>query len=170
MPSGNRSAIPRELVRAVLVEAGHRCAIPTCRQPTTELHHIEPWAKVKEHKFDNLIALCPNDHARAGKGEIDRQAMLTYKRNLAVLTSRYGESERRLLDLLAGNPTAIVPFDHDKGFDFYYLLEDGILERRSGGAKVEIRIAGSLAGPRYYALTAKGREFHDRWVNGTQVD
>lgn len=40
-----------------------------------------------KHGFDNLIALCPNDHARAERGEVDRQALRAYKRNLAVLTS-----------------------------------------------------------------------------------
>jgi len=55
-----RPAIPRELERAVLLEAGHRCAIPTCRQTPVEIVHIDPWAKVREHKFENLIALWPH--------------------------------------------------------------------------------------------------------------
>jgi len=96
-----RPEIPRALRREVLVEAGHRCAIPTCRHPTTEIAHIEPWAKVKEHAFDNLIALCPTCHSRYDKGEIDRPSMRQYKENLAVLTSRYGEYERRIFELAA---------------------------------------------------------------------
>ncbi|MGW3787570.1 HNH endonuclease [Micromonospora chokoriensis] len=78
MPDG-RPAIPRELERAVLVEAGHRCAIPTCRSVPVELAHITSWSKVREHSFDNLIALCPTCHARFDRGDIDRKAMLTYK-------------------------------------------------------------------------------------------
>ncbi|WP_132301905.1 HNH endonuclease signature motif containing protein [Kribbella sp. VKM Ac-2568] len=58
MPDG-RPAVPAELQRDVLVEAGHRCAIPTCRATPTEICHIEPWAKAKAHRFENLIALCP---------------------------------------------------------------------------------------------------------------
>lgn len=162
-----RPAIPRELARAVLVEAGHRCAIPTCRQPTTQLHHIEPWARVKEHTFDNLIALCPNDHARAKEGDIDKRAMLAYKRNLAILTSRYGDAERRLLDLLARNPTATVELPNDMGFELYYLLQDGLLTEmvpHSG-----IFVGSARLGPHYYALTPEGREFLDQWLRGAQV-
>ncbi|HKQ08164.1 MAG TPA: HNH endonuclease signature motif containing protein [Blastocatellia bacterium] len=76
---------PRPLERDVLVEAGHRCAIPTCRQIPVEIAHIVPWARVKAHTFDNLIALCPTCHTRYDNGEIDRRAMLQYKANLSVL-------------------------------------------------------------------------------------
>jgi hypothetical protein len=84
----------------VLIEAGHRCAIPTCRAHPVEIEHIDDWAKVREHRFDNLIALCPTCHARKGNGpdQIDRQSLKTYKQNLALLNSRYGEYERRLLE------------------------------------------------------------------------
>ncbi|GIF75748.1 hypothetical protein Asi02nite_52660 [Asanoa siamensis] len=78
VPDG-RPAVPRELERAVLVEAGHRCAIPTCRAVPVELAHITSWSKVREHSFDNLIALCPTCHARYDRGDIDRKAMLAYK-------------------------------------------------------------------------------------------
>jgi hypothetical protein len=42
-----------------LVEAGHRCAIPTCRHPTTEIAHIVPESQSHDDSFANLIALCP---------------------------------------------------------------------------------------------------------------
>ncbi|MGV3518533.1 DUF3298 domain-containing protein [Luteitalea sp.] len=77
-----RSAIPADLRRRVLVEAGHRCAIHTCRHPTTDLHHIVPWEKCKAHTYENLIPLCPNCHRRADSGQIDRQALYMYKSRL----------------------------------------------------------------------------------------
>ena len=67
----NRQTIPRQLEREVLMEAGHRCAIPTCRQTPVEIAHIVPWEQIQEHTFDNLIALCPTCHTRYDKGEID---------------------------------------------------------------------------------------------------
>src|SRR4051794_20813860 len=83
-----------------MVEAGHRCAIPTCRMTSgLEVHHIVDWAKVKEHTFDNLICLCAVCHHRATIGEIDRLAMLQYKANLGVLSNRYGDFERRILEM-----------------------------------------------------------------------
>jgi hypothetical protein len=100
----DRPAIPRPLERAVLVEAGHRCAIPTCRQVPVEIAHIVPWSQVKEHKLENLIALCPTCHSRYDREEIDRLSMLQYKANLSVLNNRYGDLERRVLLHFAEHP------------------------------------------------------------------
>ena len=98
----NRDPVPAEVKRAVLVEAGHRCAIPTCRATTTEIAHIVPWAETQDNSFENLIALCPNCHTRFDqKKEIDRLSIKMYKHNLGILNNRYGEFERRLFEVLA---------------------------------------------------------------------
>ena len=98
----DRQNIPAETVRAVLVEAGHRCAIPTCRATTTEIAHIEPWAKSQDNSFGNLIALCPTCHTRFDqKKEIDTKSIRIYKQNLALLNNRYGDLERRVFELVA---------------------------------------------------------------------
>jgi len=75
----DRPAIPSELRRAVLVEAGHRCAIPRCGHTDIDVHHIVPWETCRKHEYDNLIALCPICHRRAHKGEIDRKSLREYK-------------------------------------------------------------------------------------------
>lgn len=87
--SVRRPAIPRELRRRVLIEAGHRCAIPTCRATPVEIAHITPWAKVKKHEFGNLIALCPTCHTRFDDphNTLDRKSMRQYKANLNPLFS-----------------------------------------------------------------------------------
>lgn len=79
-----------------MVESGYRCAIHTCKHPTTEIHHIVPWSQCKKHEFDNLIALCPNCHGRAGSGEIDRKSLRILKTRLAALleVDVYGEAEK----------------------------------------------------------------------------
>ena len=67
-----RKKIPAGIKRKILVEAGHRCAIPTCRSVVgIDIHHITPWHKCKEHRYPNLVALCPNCHRMAEKGDID---------------------------------------------------------------------------------------------------
>src|SRR5688500_4696442 len=96
-----RPAIPADLKRRVLVEAGHRCAIATCRQPTTEIAHIIPYSKAQRHEFHNLLALCPNCHTRYDRGEIDRKAMVLYKRKIGFLSDRYSKFELNVLDYLA---------------------------------------------------------------------
>jgi len=86
--SENRPAIPAEIKREVLVEAGHRCAIQTCRHDTNiDVHHIIPWEKCRAHKAENLIALCPNCHRSAHDGKIDRKSLLKYKEICQKLTN-----------------------------------------------------------------------------------
>jgi hypothetical protein len=75
----SRPEIPAEIRRQVLVEAGHRCAIPQCGHGQVDVHHIIPWEKCREHSPENLIALCPNCHRRADSGEIDRKSLIIYK-------------------------------------------------------------------------------------------
>jgi hypothetical protein len=100
MPQG-RPDIPIPLQRDVLVEAGHRCAIPTCRSHPVEIAHIVPWAKVRRHEMVNLIALCPTCHTRYDRGEIDRKAMQRYKQKLSVINGLYSSLERRILEHFA---------------------------------------------------------------------
>jgi hypothetical protein len=47
-----------------------------------------------------MIVLCANCHGRkgSGSGRIDRKSLRQYKANLAIVNSRYGDLERRVLD------------------------------------------------------------------------
>lgn len=81
--SSKRPRVPAAIARAVRIEAGDACAIPTCKQTPIEICHIVDWAIVKEHEFENLIALCPTCHTRQTLGWIDRASLLAYKANLA---------------------------------------------------------------------------------------
>lgn len=87
----SRPQIPAAVRRAVLVEAGHRCAIPRCGHADVDIHHITPWEACKKHEYGNLIALCPNCHRRAHKGEIDRRALHLYKAALVAAFQITGE-------------------------------------------------------------------------------
>ncbi|MFD5078134.1 HNH endonuclease [Streptomyces sp. NPDC058371] len=167
MPEG-RPAIPRPLERRVLVEAGHRCAIPTCRTVPVELAHIDPWSKVQEHTFENLIALCPTCHTRYDNGDIDRLSMKTYKANLSVISGRYGEMERRILDLLVESPQAAqirLPGGWD--IQLMYLIKDGLLAVAQGGARIEI---AGIPAHQDFVVTPAGRDFVSRWVKAEPVE
>lgn len=159
-----RPDIPENIRREVLVEAGHRCAIPTCRHSTTEIAHIVPWSKVKEHIFGNLIALCPNCHTRYDKGEIDRKSMLQYKANLTLLNSRYGDLERRVLRQFAAFPdTSELLLNKALDILLMYLLDDGLIEFDA----FESALKGEYA---VYRITAEGREFVQRWLNAEELE
>ena len=92
-----RPAIPAEIRRRVLVEAGHRCAIPTCRHIDVDVHHIIPWEQCQAHNYDNLIALCPNCHRRADRNDIDRKSLRIYKASLRFTHDRFSQFEVDIL-------------------------------------------------------------------------
>ena len=160
--------IPAELKRAVLIEAGHRCAIPTCKAETTEIAHIIPFSEIKEHTFNNLIALCPNCHTRFDKGQIDRKSMQIYKANLALLNSRYGTYERRILEDFVKHPEhKVVNINSGVLILANYLIEDGVLTQTGG------RLVGSFPDSDYvveFSLSDKGKALVNNLKNAMPLD
>jgi hypothetical protein len=124
-----RDTLPADIKRAVLVEAGHRCAIPTCRATTTEIAHIVPWAETQDNSFENLIALCPTCHTRYDqKKEIDRKSVIMYKRNIGLLNNRYGEFERRVFEILAKSGDRVLVVGAGGDILLFNAVKDGLLE------------------------------------------
>ena len=153
-----RPKIPAELKRRVLCEAGHRCAIHTCRQIEVEIHHIVPWAKCQEHKYENLIALCPNCHKMAERGNIDRKALRIYKANLCYAHDRFSQYEVDILFLL--NSRQKIQFPPFMMLLINRILDAGyidVVENRS----VSMQVAGMEMSPVYISLTNKGQEYID---------
>jgi hypothetical protein len=95
--------------------------------------------------------------------------MYAYKANLRLLSGRYGDLERRVLDYFVRHPdseTIIVDRSHQLLLD--YLIEDGLL-RESGPAEGAVwydtnsrgadggpQPGGIVLGPTTWRLTAKG--------------
>ena len=164
-----RQSIPSELKRRILVVAGHRCAIPTCRHPTTEIAHIEPWNKVREHKYENLIALCPNCHARADRGEIDHKSLRTYKRILQRLTDRYDQFELNVLSELRLKKDVVI------GGNMLLLIKNLLDEElvkytaglARGGIETAVFIEGIPSNVRIL-LTEKGKKFIEEWIEANE--
>lgn len=153
----DRPPIPAEIRRRVLVEAGHRCSIPTCRYIEVDIHHIKPWADCQEHTYDNLIALCPNCHRRADRGEIDRKSMRLYKLNLRFIHDKYSQLEMDILFELAavdeGTAKLWPPF---MDILIKRALDAGLFEIHApSGSAV---MFGMQVSPNYLMLTPKGRE------------
>lgn len=165
----DRPLIPIALERAVKIEAGHRCAIPTCRYPRTEIAHIIPWHEVREHQFENLIALCPNCHDLYDKDKkIDRRSLQIYKANLSLLNHRYGEFERRLLQAFFDQPikgSICLPGWHD--FHVLHLLKDGLLikMKENSGCILE-----GVPSWEMYQLTDKGWQFIEDWKKARSLE
>lgn len=125
-----REHMPAELVRSLMLEAGYRCSIPTCRavQPL-EIDQLDDYADVRAHDFANLVALCRNCHGMKGSGprNLDRKALRQVKANLGLMNQRYNDTERRILEYFVQHP------DEDKvvlpatDILFQYLIRDGLL-------------------------------------------
>ena len=157
----HRPSIPMIIKRQVLVEAGHRCAIPTCRFPTTELAHIEPWEKVQTHEHSNLIALCPNCHTRYDKGEIDRKSMLIYKQKITFLSDRYSKFELNVLDCLSKNGKVCV-----YGYvSVKNLLDDGLIANSHTIATFDYSDGTKEVNEFVATLTPQGKEFLSHWAS-----
>lgn len=170
MPEG-RPDIPRELERALFLEAGHRCAIPTCRAVAPLIiEHIDDWAMVREHRFENMIVLCANCHGLKGEGprKLDRKALRQYKINLGVINNRYSDFERRVLEFFAENP-GVWYIDLPLGLDILvlYLVKDGLLVAipREKGTVWDNKKQMYKG----YVLTSAGQEFVKRFAAAQPV-
>lgn len=154
-----RPPIPAGIRRRVLVEAGHRCAIPTCRYIEVDVHHIIPWSRCNAHEYDNLIALCPNCHRRADKGEIDRKSLKLYKTNLRFAHDKFSQVEIDLLfdlkKLPAGDSISWLPVLLILIRRIHEAKYISVLENPSGSA----RSFGMQISPVFLVLTDRGRQF-----------
>ncbi len=171
----SRDTIPAEVKRAVLVEAGHRCAIPTCRATTTEIAHIIPWAETKDNSFENLIALCPNCHTRFDqKKEIDRPAVKMYKHNLGILNNRYGEFERRLFEVLAKSNERVFVLGAAGDLMVANAVKDGFFEDKHVEG-IGLQVNGSNGFSKTFSMsftywvTDAGVEFIKRFASGGDI-
>lgn len=171
----SRDTIPADVKRAVLVEAGHRCAIPTCRATTTEIAHIVPWADTQDNSFENLIALCPNCHTRFDqKKEIDQLAVKMYKHNLGILNNRYGEFERRLFELLAKSGERVFVLGAAGDLLVANAVKDGFFEDKhvqgmSFDIKSDSGYSKSFPMTFTYWVTDAGVEFIKRFASGADI-
>lgn len=164
--SKNRPKISAKIKRMVLLEAGHRCAIPACRQTTVEIAHIIPWSKVKKHEVNNLIALCPNCHTRFHNGEIDEKSIKIYKRKLVFLSDRYSKYELNVLKefikkdrvFIGGGKLMIIN-----------LLDDELIEINDVRCWMQ-EPEGLIPIEFFISLTKKGEIFIKDWKNKNETD
>lgn len=162
MQQDERPPIPAELRRRILVEAGHRCSIPTCRYIEVEVHHIVPWAKCNCHEYENLIALCPNCHRRADRGEIDRKSLFLYKVNLRFAHDKFSQFEMdTLFDLNGLAENNGRPWPAYMNLLLKRILDAGYVKVVDIGAGMSIGMAGGTvkATPDALVITTDGRKF-----------
>jgi hypothetical protein len=159
-----RSKIPEPVKREVLMEAGYRCAVPTCRTILTiDLHHMIPVSKKGGNEAYNLIALCPNCHALFHKGIITEEAIRNWKGMLTALNHAFDLETIDLLLFLSKNEQQIKDL---------YLSGDGVLKftrlisaELAGFYSAEADFMRNIFWYKVY-LTDKGRIFVESWSKG----
>lgn len=84
---------PSWVMRTLLVEAGHSCAI--CgKQVPLKFHHLVPWAKLTHHDPVYMLAVCGICHDLCENGTIDKKSQEAYKEKV-----RYGTPDLQRLDV-----------------------------------------------------------------------
>ena len=164
----------REVVTNVLIEAGYRCAVPTCRSILAiDLHHIIEVKDEGPNDQSNLLALCPTCHALYTRGTISKEAINAWKTMLIALSHAFdqesisnllflyktgNESQKNLKELKSKNKATSV-----KGKDASYYsfdlhdIEPGaklLLISGDGILKFSHLIASDLAS--YHLATTNG--------------
>ncbi len=74
-----RPKIPEPLQRAVRQHCGFGCAV--CGSIPTTIEHIIPWSECKEHRFENLVLLCPNHQQDSSAGSLSLGFLMSCREN-----------------------------------------------------------------------------------------
>ncbi|AFY61322.1 HNH endonuclease [Synechococcus sp. PCC 6312] len=79
----HRKAVPEKIRKRIFQEASMVC--PVCGETdvtTLEMHHIDPYSEVVNHKEENIILLCSNCHSKVTAGKISKEEILKLKISL----------------------------------------------------------------------------------------
>src|SRR3954447_5183823 len=158
-----RRRIPLDVRIAVLTEAGYRCAVPTCRGILAlDMHHLWEVSAGGGDTPENLIALCPTDHALYHRGTIHQDSIYAYKAMLVSMGRAFDLEAIDLLLFLTVSPPLWV--SGDGIINFARLIAAGFVEGR-------ILIAPAHnAGPLYQVLiTERGGHLIDAWKRGDRT-
>ncbi len=155
--------IPIATRRQVLMEAGYRCAVPTCRNILAiDLHHI---IKVKEdgsNEAHNLIALCGVCHDLYHRGEISNDAISNWKGMLVALNFAFDrESIDNLLFLHTLQPNQLL-ISGDGVLKFSQIISSGL-------ASFSLFIQNGPLLLYDVQLTQKGRMLVNAWFKGDRT-
>ena len=118
-----RTAIPENIKREVLTEAGFRCAVPTCRTILAiDLHHIVEVSDNGSNEANNLLALCPTCHALPHRGTIPVESIKVWKGMLVSLNGAFDKVTIDDLIFLYKTPRNVLMLSGDGVLKFSKLI------------------------------------------------
>ena len=155
-----RTTIPLSVRQQVLIEAGYRCAVPTCRNILAlDLHHIEEVQEGGGNEPSNLIALCPTCHALFTRGTISRDAINAWKLMLVSLSHAFDKETIDNLLFLKIVPPNTLAISGDGVLKFSALISTGL-------ATFQLTMQnGPIVLYRVF-LTPQGEQMIDAWYSG----
>jgi hypothetical protein len=156
-----RKALPVDIKRLVLHEAGYKCGNPVCRTILTlDVHHLQPVAEGGGNGPANLLALCPNCHTLHHHGTIPAESLRAWKMLLLAVNEAF---DRKSVDLLLALAKTPVFCAGEGVLECAALIASGLAESHlySGSA-------GALPIKYSVSLTDRGRAFVAAWKQGDQ--
>ncbi len=165
-----RKQIQPNIRQQILIEAGYRCAVPTCRTILViDLHHIVEVAEGGGNDPSNLLALCPTCHMLYHRGVISRDAIKVWKGMLISLNQGFDkEAKDKLLFLALKNRKRPILFSSDGVLHFTSLIAAGLAE--CGREHLQLHASGRGADPSKslwpVKLTEKGERIVEAWRKG----
>lgn len=159
-PTRTRKPVSLSLKREVLVEAGYRCAVPTCRSILAlDMHHILEVKAGGPHTLSNLLALCPTCHALYTRGTISREAIHAWKTMLVSLSHAFDQAAIHHLLFLHHIQNQPLLFSSDGIVPFAPLIAANLacyhlVPQDSSSARYTVQ------------LTAKGTLLLEAWCSG----
>lgn len=179
-----RAPIPEAVKRQVLMEAGYRCAVPTCRNIIAlDIHHMVEVSKGGGNEPANLLVLCPLCHALYTRGEITEDAIRTWKGMLVALNHAFDNDSIDNLLFLYKTEHEPLMLSGDGVLQFTHVVAAGLATYRSSVYYGPIEpdpflysLYASTSGPPSpkpvprivytVTLTRKGHLLVEAWMNG----
>jgi hypothetical protein len=159
--AAKRTAIPEATKRQVLIEAGYRCGVPTCRTILAiDLHHLVEVSEGGGNDGANLIALCPTCHALHHRGTIPREALYSWKGVLVALGAAFDREAIDRLLFLSMCPKDYLVVSGDGLLHYSRLIAAGLarVDMKANNAWQIVTYAINISG--------KGRLLIDAWRSG----
>ena len=159
-----RTSLSVAVRTAVLTQAGYRCAVPTCRGILAlDLHHLWEVNAGGGDGVENLIALCPTDHALYHRGNISQDAIYSYKAMLVALNGAFDNPTIDLLLFLEQYPKNTLIISGDGLLKFARLISAGLAE-----AVMLANNANQLVTYTVW-VSPKGQQLISAWKTGNRV-
>ena len=156
-----RTNIPAETRRRVLIEAGYRCAVPTCRTILAiDLHHLTEVSEGGGNDETNLIALCPNCHALYHRKTIDREALFAWKGILVALNAAFDRDAIDQLLFLSMCQENYLIVSGDGLLQFSRLIAANLATDQMVGNNANLLVTYAIN------ISARGRQLIEAWKSG----